>query len=170
MNLYIETDSNGNYINHPAFEDNLLEAFGKIPDHWETFVRIEQPVQTTYQVLDSTEPTYQKVNGVWTDVWAVRQMTDDEKAAKQKAVKDAWDARRQKANWVAWEFDESVCDFVPPIPRPPADQAKLVEGIFTVWCGAENNWKDTPPRPNDGKPYVFDFFAWTWVSPEGLKS
>ena len=42
MNLYIETN-NGQTINHPAFEDNLIQAFGSIPEHFEPFVRVERP-------------------------------------------------------------------------------------------------------------------------------
>ena len=162
MNLYIETDSNGNPINHPAFEDNLLQAFGAIPAHWEPFNRVERPTLSVYQVLDSQEPTYQKIDGVWTDVWSLRDMTAEEKSAKQQAVRDAFNTREQASNWSAWTLDEATCTMQPPIPRPDPDQTKLDARIFTFWCGAENNWKDTPTKPTDGQ-YKFDFFAWQWV-------
>ena len=90
-------------------------------------------------------------------------LTDAEKAAKQQAVKDAFNAREQAENWSAWTLDEATCTMVPPIPRPEPDQAKMDQGIFTFWCGAENNWKDTPARPTDGGQYKFDFLAWQWV-------
>ena len=80
MNLYIQIE-NGQPINHPAFEDNLLQAFGSIPAHWEPFVRVERPALTIFQILESDTPTYQQVNGVWTDVWSYRDMTADEKSA-----------------------------------------------------------------------------------------
>ena len=163
MNLYIETE-NGQTKNHPAFEDNLLQAFGQIPDHWEPFVRVERPTPGVYEVLESDEPTYQKVDGTWTDVWALRPMTDAEKAAKQQEVKDAFNAREQAENWSAWTLDEATCTMQPPIPRPEPDQAKLEQGIFTFWCGADNNWKDTPAHPTDGGQYKFDFLAWQWVA------
>jgi uncharacterized protein YfaT (DUF1175 family) len=54
--------------------------------------------------------------------------------------------------------------YKPPISRPAPDQTKLDAGIFTVWCGAENNWKDTPVKPADENPYKFDFFIWQWVA------
>ena len=161
MNLYIKTDGNGNTINHPAFEDNLLQAFGAIPEHWEPFNRIERPALNIYQTLDSEEPTYQKIDGVWTDVWALRDMTAEEKSAKQQAVRDVFNAREQAENWSAWTLDEATCTMQPPIFRPEPDQTKLDSGIRTFWCGAENNWKDTPPRP-DGQ-YKFDFIAWQWI-------
>ena len=163
MNLYIETDSNANPINHPAFEDNLLQAFGAIPAHWEPFNRVERPTLSIYQVLDSQESTYQKIDGVWTDVWSLRDMTSEEKSAKQQAVRDAFNTREQASNWSAWTLDEATCTMQPPIPRPDPDQTKLDAKIFTYWCGAENNWKDTPTKPTDGQ-YKFDFIAWTWVS------
>lgn len=163
MNLYIETE-NGVAKNHPAFENNLLQAFGSVPTHWEPFTRIERPVPMVYQVLESDESSYAKVNGVWVDVWATRNMTAEEKAAKQQATRDEFNSRDQAENWAAWILDEATCTMVPPIPRPAPDQTKLDAGIFTVWCGADNNWKDTPARPVDNNQYKFDFIAWVWVA------
>ena len=162
MNLYIQV-IDGQPVNHPAFEDNLVEVFGSIPPHWEPFVRVGKPVPTIYQTFDSEDSTYQKVNGVWQDVWPLRDMTDAEKTATQQAVKDAWAARPQSQNWSAWTFNETTCQYDPPIPRPVADQTKLGANIHTFWCGVENNWRDTPPHPMDDKPYKFDFIAWNWV-------
>ena len=157
MNLYIQVE-NGQTVNHPAFEDNLIQAFGSVPANWEPFIRVERPVPGVYEVLESDMPTYQKVDGTWTDVWSVRPMTDAEKAAKQQAVKDAWAAREQAANWSAWTFNEATCEYDPPTPRPAP-----VEGKIVFWCGADNAWKDAPAYPQDGKQYKFDFFAWAWI-------
>lgn len=160
MKLYIQTE-NGQTINHPAFEDNLLQAFGSIPDTWEPFTRVERPVPGIYDLLESDIPVYAKVDGVWTDVWAVREMTAEEKTAKQQAVITAFNTREQAENWAAWTLDEATCTMQPPIPRPEADEAKLTQRISTFWCGADNNWKDTPVRPEGN--YKFDFLAWAWV-------
>lgn len=160
MNLYIETE-NGVTKNHPAFEDNLMQAFGAIPAHWEPFNRVERPVPGAYEVLESDMPTYQKVDGVWTDVWALRNMTAEEKTAKQQAVITAFNSREQAENWAAWTLDEATCTMVPPIPRPEPDEAKLGQRIMTFWCGADGNWKDTPVRPEGN--CKFDFLAWQWV-------
>jgi hypothetical protein len=155
MNLYIETDSNGNPINHPAFEDNLLEVFGGIPEHWESFIRLEMPKPSVYQVLVSQDPTYQKINGVWTDVWALRDMTDSEKAAKQQAVKDAWNSE-PRPNLTAWTFDEATCSYQPPTPKPN-------DGQEYFWQGTTNTWQIRPPYPTDGKQYKLDYPTATWV-------
>lgn len=161
MKLYIKVENN-QPLKHPAFEDNLIQAFGSIPAEWEPFTRVERPKFNTYQTMDSDIPVYTKVNGVWTDVWTVREMTAEEKAAVQKTTIDSFNARPQAENWSAWTFDEATNTMVPPIPRPEPDQAKLDQGIRTFWCGADANWKDTPVRP-EGE-YKFDFIAWAWIA------
>lgn len=161
MKLYIQVE-NGQPVNHPALENNLMQTFNEIPTNWEAFDRPERPSPTPYQVIDAQLGSYVKLNGVWTDVWSIRDMTAEEKAAKQQAVRDEFNARDQAENWSAWVLDESTCMMQPPIPRPEPDQAKLTQGIMTFWCGADVNWKDTPVRP-EGK-YKFDFIAWAWVA------
>ena len=169
INLYIKI-KDGQCDGHPALESNLIEAFGAVPSDWEPFVRVGHPTPGVYEVLVSDDSTYSKVNGVWTDVWPVRDMTIEEKTAKQQAVKDYFNFRPQAENWSAWTFDEVTCTMKPPIPRPERNREKLALRISTSWCGAENNWKDTPPRPSDGHRYLFDFLAWQWVQVEDSES
>ena len=157
MNLYIETE-NGVIKNHPAFEDNLIQAFGSVPEHWEPFTRVERPTPGIYQVLESDTAVYTKVNNVWTDVWSLRDMTAEEKTARQQEVITAFNSREQAENWSAWTLDETTCQMVPPIPRPAP-----IEGVLVMWCGADNNWKEAPARPVDDNQYKFDFLAWQWV-------
>ena len=157
MNLYIQTE-NGAVKKHPAFEENLLQAFGSIPPNWEPFIRVQRPTLGVYELMISEEPTYEKVDGVWTDVWHKRDMTAEEKAAKQQTVRDLFSAREQAANWSAWTLDEITCAMVSPIPRP-----EPIEGVLVFWCGADNNWREAPAYPVDENQYKFDFFAWQWV-------
>jgi hypothetical protein len=157
MNLYIRVQ-NEQTIGNPAFEDNLLQAFPDgIPFNWESFVRVECPTPNVYQILESDIPTYAKVNGVWTDVWSLRDMTNEEKLAKQQLVIDELNAREDASNWSTWILDEATCTMKPPFPRPDATDGKVYR-----WCGADNNWKETPARP-EGE-YKFDFIAWAWVA------
>jgi hypothetical protein len=130
MNLYIETE-NEQSKNHPALENNLIEAFGAIPEHWEPFVRVERPILSVYQFFNSEDPIYQKVNGVWTDVWDIREMTAEEKSAKQQIVKDNWARMPNFNNFTTWVFDETICNYVPPVPRPNNN---------CRWDGATNSW------------------------------
>ena len=166
MNLSIETE-NGVTKNHPAFEDNLIQAFGQVPEHWVPFERVERPVLGQYEVFDPEHPTYEFIDGVWKDVWHKRDMTAEEKAvvkqAAIKALQDVWLNRPQAENWSAWVLNEETVTYDPPIPRPEPDQTKLDAGIKTFWCGADNNWKDAPARPVDDNQYKFDFLAWQWV-------
>lgn len=154
MKLYIQTE-NGLTTNHPAFEDNLMAAFGVIPSDWEPFVRVERPVPAVYQTLDSQEPVYQKINGSWIDVWSLRNMTSTEKTAKQQAAKAAWAALPDRANFTAWTFDEATCEYKPPTPRPAT-------GDY-FWQGTTSSWKVRPVYPTDGKSYKLDFASATWV-------
>ena len=99
MNLFIQIE-NGQPVNHPAFEDNLIQAFGAVPDHWEQFIRVERPIPGVYEILESDQPVYQKVDGVWTDVWSLRPMTEDE-IAKQQEVRDELEKLNSSRN-VIW--------------------------------------------------------------------
>ena len=155
MNLYIETDNDGNIINHPALEENLIQSFGSIPSHWEPFVRIAKPIPGIYQILDSQEPTYQKIDGVWQDVWPLRNMTDEEKMTKQQSVKDAWNSNPLVSNFSAWSFNEEICDYVPPTPYP-------VNGQQYYWQGSTNSWQVFPAYPADGKMYIFNMTTGKW--------
>lgn len=143
-------------VNHPAFESNLVQAFGGVPEGWATFTRVPPPEVTRYQVLDPA-PTYALVDGVWSDVWHVRDMTPDEKTAYQQPVKDAWAVRPYATNFSAWAFDETTLTYKPPIPRP-------TDGQTYRWSGPDNNWKLAPPMPNDGNVYAFNFDSWAWES------
>jgi len=157
MNLYIKIE-NGQTKNHPALEDNLIQAFGSVPAHWELFIRVQRPLLGAYELFTQNESTYEKVDGVWTDVWHKRNMTEEEKTAKQQTVITEFNNREYASNWSAWTFDEITCDMVPPIPRPVE-----IEGVLVLWCGADNNWKETPARPVDENQYKFDFLSWQWV-------
>lgn len=155
MILYIEVE-NGIPKNHPAFQHNLIEAFGEVPLNWEPFERGEKPHHGIYQVIEAQKVVYEKINGVWTDIFLIREMTEEEKLTKQRIVIDAFNSRDQIENWSAWIFDENTCEMKPPIPRPAR-----VEGKTVFWCGAELNWKEAENRPKGN--YKFDFSSWEWV-------
>jgi len=88
MELFIQIENN-QPVNHPALKENLIEVFGKIPGNWEEFVRVQKPTAAIYKVVDPNFPEYQKVDGVWTDVWSIRDMTDEEKTALDQEIEQA---------------------------------------------------------------------------------
>ena len=112
MNLYIKIE-NGIPKNHPALENNLLQAFGLIPEHFQPFIRVERPSLLPYQIFNSEEPSYQKINDIWTDVWDIRDMTQEEKLAKQQTIKDSWILIPDDIH-MSWIFNEETCRYEPP--------------------------------------------------------
>jgi hypothetical protein len=128
MKLYIQVE-NGQTVNHPAFEDNLLQAFGQIPSNWEPFIRVQRPVLGVYEVFETNQPTYQKIDGVWTDVWASRQMTQVEKQNKQQSIKDDW----ANDGFASWIFSEEKCLFEPPIAYPSDGKSYRWDEPTTSW-------------------------------------
>jgi len=160
MNLYIRIE-NSFPVNHPATEENLLDAFGEIPSDWEPFERVDDPTRTNNKLmLLHPMPLYIKVDGVWKDDWQYREKTPEEIEQMFKPYKDAWNANPYVHNFSAWIFNENTGTYEPPFPRP-ADHG--YQGKFYRWCGAENNWKLAPLIPKDGKNYYFDFDNWTNV-------
>lgn len=153
-NLFIQI-VNGQPVNNPAAESNLIAAFGSVPSDWQPFIRVEQPVVGLYKVLDPPTSTYQMVNGSWSDVWTLRDMTPDEKASYQQEVEAAWAARPYASNFTTWAFDAPSGAYIPPVPRP-------MDGQNYRWSGPDNNWKVAPSAPTDGGAYQFNFTTWTW--------
>jgi len=169
MNLYIQI-KNEKPINHPASEENIITAFKEIPPDWEVFVRIEPPILGDYEKFDIPDVTYEKINGVWTDVYHIVSMTEEEKLAKNQiilqaqqikkvekinAYKVAWQRLPDRDNFSAWVFNEETCKYEPPIPRPTDRE------VF--WQGITNSWVDLPVRPDNGKNYKFDYVSAIWV-------
>ena len=158
MELFIQI-RNGQPFEHPIFGDNFRQAFPDIdvdnlPPEFAKFERVERPILGLYQVMIQDEPTYEFVDGLWKDVWQVRDMIAEEVAAKQQATKDAWAALPNRDNFAAWTFDEATLRYVPPTPRPEGDVA---------WDGTTNTWKERASYPTDGKLYKWDIPSWTWI-------
>jgi len=58
-----------------------------------------------------TPPSYYK------KVWTYSGMTDEEKTAKQNAIKSTWSVGLGTV-LTSWTFDESSCQYIPPLPFP----------------------------------------------------
>lgn len=127
MNLYIEIE-NEQLKNHPAFEDNLLQAFGNIPENWKPFERVQRPEIGVYDVLESEHPEYQLINEVYKDVWMVRPMTAEEIATKKADTVAAWNN-----HFPSWVFNELKCVFEPPVPYPQDDKQYYWDEPSVSW-------------------------------------
>lgn len=162
MNLFIKI-KDGLPFEHPILEENFCETYpnvdiNNLPPEFARFERVERPNVGFYEVLVSETPSYELVDGVYKDVWHVRAMTAEEKEAKQQQVRDVFFSRPYIENFSTWIWSDAANNMVAPIPRPTP-----LEGQDLRWCGADNNWKEAPPKPTDGKLYGFNFLTWEWV-------
>lgn len=88
LELYIQI-RDGEPYEHPIFADNFRAAFPDVdtenlPGAFAKFIRVDAPVPGTYEVYVGV--TYQWVDGVVKDVHSVRQMTDEERVAKDAEI------------------------------------------------------------------------------------
>lgn len=117
---------------HPIFGDNFRQAFpdvdiDNLPPEFSRFVRVPMPKIGVYEVYEGV--TYERSGDVFTDVHHVRQMTYEEKLAKQNSVKDSWAANGLSS----WVFDEETCRFYAPKPYPN-------DGKLYQWDEALIDW------------------------------
>ena len=132
MNLYIQLE-NGQPINHPIMEENLRQAFpemdlNNLPETFARFERVPVTVPGVYEVNEGL--TYEWVDGIVKDVHHRREMTAEERTAKQNAVKTDW---QQNNGFASWTFNEETCRFEPPSLYP-------ADGKFYVWDESTLSW------------------------------
>lgn len=131
MELYIRIQ-NGQPFEHPILGDNFRQAFpdvdtNNLPAEFARFVRVAPFAVGPYEKNQTV--SYQLVDGAYTDVFACEQMTAEEIAAKQQAIKDAW----AENGFASWVFNESTCSFEAPTPRP-------TDGKFYQWDEPTTSW------------------------------
>jgi hypothetical protein len=132
MKLFIRV-KNGQPFEHPIFEDNFVQAFpdvdtNNLPAEFAPFVRVEPPAVGPYE--KNRTVSYQLVDGAYTDVFSIEQMTDEEISAKQQVVKDEWSTNNGFASWV---FNETLCVFEAPTLKPN-------DGKFYRWDEPTTSW------------------------------
>ncbi len=121
MRLFIQVQ-NGQPYEHPIVELNFKEAFPSVnvdslPPEFARFIRVAKPDLGPYEI--NQRVSYGLVEGMagtYTDIWECDRLTDEQIAAKQQAVKDAWAI---SPNWSSWTFNETTCEYDPPVARPP---------------------------------------------------
>jgi hypothetical protein len=134
MELYIQI-KDGQPFEHPIMGGNFCEAFPNIdvnnlPAEFAKFERVECNV--TPSAYEIAEVNYLWVDGVVKDVWSLRQMTAEEKAAKI-------DIAMQSQPYPSWTFDEPTYAWLPPTPRP-------TDGFY-IWDEATLSWVTPPTQP-----------------------
>jgi len=159
--LYIQVQD-GQTVNHPVLQQNLMDVFGEIPAHFEEFTRIPMPNPGTLGVFQKFQetyetPNYQKVDGVWQDTWTVVDMTAEEKAAKIAAVQS------QPQMFSSWTFNPDTCTWSAPVPLP-ADSGTGTPPIQYMWNEVTKTWAFAPNSapPETGGPYGWNLADQTW--------
>ena len=137
MELYIRI-KDGQPFEHPIFGDNFRQAFpnldvNNLPPEFAKFERVERPELGVYEILSFNEPTYELIDGVYKDVWHKRNMTAEEIASKQQAVKDVWALN----GFTSWVFNETTCAFEAPTPMP-------TDGKKYQWDEPTVSWIEIP--------------------------
>ena len=132
MELYIRI-KDGQPFEHPILGDNFREAFpdvdtNNLPPEFASFTRIETPLAGAYEVYEGVEYQLQE-DGSYKDVHIIRDMTAEEKTAKQDAVKADWEAN----GFASWTFNEGTCSFDPPAPYPDDGKAYIWNEDITSW-------------------------------------
>lgn len=113
MNLLIQI-RNGQAYEHPIFEDNFQQAFPSIdinnlPPEFARFDRVPPPNPGVYEAVEG--PIYQWVGNIVKDVWAIRPMTDAERAAKnEELTQGAYNIRDFFKTIAQQKIDESTTD------------------------------------------------------------
>lgn len=162
---------NGNPTEHPILEDNFKQAFPEIdtdnlPMDFAEFVRAEPPRIDRFETIESH--TYERVGNVFTDVYRVRPMTDEE---KQTAI----DALKAQSPGEKWRWDETRLQWVPKISALPktggpwkrdAETGEYVlapEPPFPSWHLHESGLFWEAPVPYPGGMHTWDESAQSWV-------
>jgi hypothetical protein len=141
MELFIRI-VDGQPFEHPIFGGNFREAFpnvdtNNLPPEFARFERIECPYAAGMFEVDIV--SYQWVDGIVKDVWALRPMTQEEKDEKITAAK----ARKIFASWI---FEEASLMYLPPIPYPQ-------DGNPYKWDEETVSWVlIAPPINSPGSP------------------
>lgn len=136
MSYFIRIKNNEAF-EHPIAEDNFKQAFPDIdidnlPDEFARFVRVAPPTLGPYEIWTGT--TYEWDGDIIKDVHQINNITEEEKLAKQNAVKEAWPDGPYAYD--SWNFSEDTCRFEPPTPYPTT----LDDPDYYVWNEETTSW------------------------------
>lgn len=139
LNLFIKLE-NGEPVNHPTTEENLLQFYPDLevnnpPDGWGKFIREPHPDMNFFETVDtvnyelSEEYTKQFGTKTWHDVYTIREMTPEEKEQKCLSFFS------KKLEDLHPSFNSVSGMFIPTKPMPQ-------DGKFYEWVPNMNMWVD----------------------------
>jgi hypothetical protein len=84
----------GQPVDNPVYQSNLIQVYGYVPPEYQPFTRVQQNV--TPLIYQNVTDTYQDVNGQWQDVWVISEQTTEEKAATTAQINANGVAQQQQ--------------------------------------------------------------------------
>jgi len=134
MALFIQIQ-NGQPINHPVYDFNLIQAYGSIPQGWAMFNRVEQPSTLITSPFQKAQCTYAlSSDGItWEDVWTAVEMTDAEKSALIAETEASPPGPNATLNTTTLKWEPNV--------------AKPTDGAKYVWDWSKGEWVVIPSNP-----------------------
>jgi hypothetical protein len=132
-NLFIQI-RNGGPFEHPVTESNLRLFYPDFddnnpPEGFVRFIRNPEPSIGPFQTLVGAY--YEKVDGVWQDVYHIRDLTPVEKAQKITSIKKEFPFSD------TWTLDENTLKWEPPVKYPE-------DGNKYYWDNVIRNWLRLP--------------------------
>ena len=124
MKLYIKLQ-NGQPIDHPITEENLLQIypnreFERSDSDFIEFIKRPIPNDMNpYEIYEGARYEVSVSERVCKEVHYIRGMNNEEKIQKRNEIIENWnasDAIIPKPK--SWTFNEELCKYVPPIPYP----------------------------------------------------
>lgn len=76
-------------VDHPVLPANLIEAFGEVPSEYKLFWRTEKPELGMFEEWDTGAVQYGFVNGIWTDLWPKRLISQEKRQAIELETRQA---------------------------------------------------------------------------------
>mgnify|MGYP000032127220 FL=1 len=133
--FYIKVDDNNFVVGHPYIKSNMQQTthvshdFSEgSPEGFVEFIHVPPPEIGVYQKFDPSVGAsialafnhngleYRLEDGVCRMVWHVIDMTESERNDKIAARQSEWASA--DLGWDSWTWNESICDYEPPVPYP----------------------------------------------------
>ena len=136
MSLYIQIE-NGQPINHPIMHANLTHAMpyidtNNLPSNFAIFHRTPPPHYGKFQILLDSIYKLQD-DGTVLETWEIRDMTPDEISDMHQQEKDRWVSIGRNKTWPSWKFNEELCMFTAPTPKPDEYQPWVWNESIVDW-------------------------------------
>ena len=124
----------GKPINHPVLFSNLLAAIPNLnvvdsPDWMECQIVYPPDLGPYHKGLTVEYVLVDGKTDIYTNKYSFVEMTAEEKTAKQNATK-------AKSHWDSWIFNETTCEYEPPVAKPDESDGKVY-----IWNETDKKWE-----------------------------